>query len=399
MGNISGDLDHFQGNHFCMDKLESISIKGFRRLRQVDIEMRNLVVMIGANGSGKTSFLDVLSLLSASAQGNLTEALQRKGGLNQILTRGKTSQIEITTSMKIPEKQPLKYDLVLSPSRSSHEINKETLTQQQNPNRPEPFKYINSYGLDVRYYQDGAGLLQPTWEHNPLETSLSQVPKMYREPESLRKNLAACTYYGALDVSEKSPIRLPQAMRPAKLPGANGENLVSCLYDLRETNQDCFEMIEDVISTAFPDFERLNFPPVAAGTISMTWKDRNFSQPMYVHELSEGTLRFLWLGTLLLSQDLSTITLLDEPEVSLHPELLRHLVYLMREAAKHTQLIVATHSDRLIRFLDPKEVLVCDLDEEGAAKMTWANTLDLDKWLEDYSLDQLWAMNLMGGRP
>jgi predicted ATPase len=382
-----------------MNRLESISVKGFRRLQQVDIRMRELVVMIGANGSGKTSFLDALSLLSASAKGNLTETLQRKGGLNQILTRDRASQLEIATSMKVPERQPLQYDLILSPNRISHEISKETLTQRQKANRKEPFKYINSNGLDVRYYQDGAGLLTPTWEHNPLETSLSQVPKMYHEPENLRRNLAACTYYGALDVSEKSLVRLPQAMRPAKLPGANGENLVSCLYDLRETDQEHFEIIEDVLSTAFPDFERLNFPPVAAGTISMTWKDKKFSQPMYVHELSEGTLRFLWLTTLLQSQHLSTITLLDEPEVSLHPELLRHLVYLMRQAAKHTELIVATHSDRLIRFLDPKEVLICDLEEDGTAKMTWADTLDLDKWLEDYSLDQLWAMNLMGGRP
>ena len=154
---------------------------------------------------------------------------------------------------------------------------------------------------------------------------------MYREPENLRKSLASCTYYGALDVSGKSPIRLPQPMRPAKLPGASGEDLVSCLYDLRETDGDRFEMVEDVVSTAFPDFERLNFPPVAAGTISMTWTDRNFSQPIYVHELSEGTLRFLWLVTLLQSQSLTTITLLDEPEVSLHPDLLRHLVYLMRD--------------------------------------------------------------------
>jgi predicted ATPase len=382
-----------------MDRLENILIEGFRRLQHVDIEMRNLMVMIGANGSGKTSFLDAISLLSASAQGNLTETLQQKGSLNQILTRGRAGRIKIIASVKVPEKQPLKYDFTLSPTRTSHAVMTETLIQQQNPNIPEPFVYIDSLGLNVRYYQDGVGLQQPTWEHNPLETSLSQVPKMYREPENLRKALAACTYYGALDVSEKSPIRLPQAMRPAKLPGANGETLVSCLYDLRETNQDRFEMIEDVISTAFPDFERLNFPPVAAGTISMTWKDKNFSEPMYVHELSEGTLRFLWLATLLLSQSLSTITLLDEPEVSLHPELLRHLVYLMREAGKHTQVIVATHSDRLIRFLDPKEVLVCDLDEEGATKMTWADTLDLDKWLEDYSLDQPWAMNLMGGRP
>lgn len=381
-----------------MDRFEKIVVRGFRRLQHTELEMRPLIVMIGANGSGKTSFLDVLSTLAASASGNLHSTLQLKGGLNEILTRGKAQELEIEISMKVPDEKPLKYSLTLSPKGLSYEVKDETLTQQRNPDRPEPFKYIESHGLDIKYFQEGSGLLRPNWEHNFLETSLSQVPKMYREPENLRKSLASCTYYGVLDVSEKSPIRLPQAMRPAKLPGASGEDLVSCLYDLRETDRDRFEMVENTISAAFPDFERLNFPPVAAGTISMTWTDRNFSQPIYVHELSEGTLRFLWLVTLLQSQSLTTVTLLDEPEVSLHPELLRHLVYLMREASKHTQLIVATHSDRLVRFLEPREILICDL-EEGSAKMTWADTLNLDKWLEDYSLDQIWAMNVMGGRP
>ncbi len=381
-------------------KLEKISVKGFRRLQNIDLEMRELTVMIGANGAGKTSFLDILSTLAASANGKLSERLQLKGGLNEILTRGKAKKLEITVSMTVPEQQPLQYSLTLSPQGLSYEITEETLTQQSDPSAREPFKYIESYGLDIKYFnQETRKLLHPDWEHNYLETSLSQVPKMYRQPENLRKSLASCTYYAALDVSEKSSIRLPQAMRPAKLPGANGEDLVSCLFELRETDQDRFEMIENIINTAFPDsFERLNFPPVAAGILSMTWKDQNFSQPIYIHELSEGTLRFLWLATLLQSQSLTRITLLDEPEVSLHPDLLRHLVYLMREAAKSTQLIVATHSDRLIRFLEPREVLICDL-EEGVAKMTWADTLDLDKWLEDYSLDQVWAKNLMGGCP
>jgi predicted ATPase len=365
----------------------------------VDLETRNLIVIIGANGAGKTSFLDVLSILSASANGNLQTTLQAKGGLSEILTRGKAQELRIAVSMEIPEKQPLNYSLTLSPKGFSYEILEETLTQQNRSDAPEPFKYIESFGLYIKYFsQEERKLLRPNWEHNYFETSLSQVPKMYREPENMRKSLASCTYYGALDVSEKSPIRLPQPMRSATLPGSNGEDLVSCLYNLRETDRDRFEMVENVISAAFPDFERLNFPPVAAGTISMTWTDRNYSQPMYAHELSEGTLRFLWLATLLHSQSLTTITLLDEPEVSLHPELLMHLVYLMREASKSTQLIVATHSDRLIRFLKPHEVLICDL-EEGEATMIWADTLDLDKWLEDYSPDQIWAMNLMGGRP
>jgi predicted ATPase len=382
-----------------MDKFEHISIKGFRRLQNTELEMRDLVVMIGANGSGKTSFLDVLSILAASASGNLQNTLQLKGGLNEILTRGKAQKLEIAVSMKIPEITALNYALTLSLKGFSYEIKEETLIKQSDLNTRKSLKQIESSGLDIKYFsQEDNKLVRPNWEHNPLETSLSQVPKMYREPENLRKSLASCTYYGPLDVSEKSPIRLPQAMRPAKLPGARGEDLISCLYDLRETDRNRFEMVENIISAAFPDFERLNFPPVAAGILSMTWTDRNFSQPIYVHELSEGTLRFLWLVTLLQSQNLTTITLLDEPEVSLHPELLKHLVYLMREASKHTQLIVATHSDRLIKFLEPQEVLICDL-EEGEAKMTWADTLNLEQWLVDYSLDQVWAMNIMGGRP
>ena len=170
------------------------------------------------------------------------------------------------------------------------------------------------------------------------------------------------------------------------------------MYDLRETDSDRFEMVEDTLAAAFPDFEKLSFPPVAAGKLSMTWKDKNFSKPIYVHELSEGTLRFLWLVTLLQSRELTAITLIDEPEVSLHPDLLRLLADLMREASKRTQLIVATHSDRLIRFLKPEEVLICDA-EDGLMTVTWADKLDLEKWLAEYSLDEVWAMNLMGGRP
>ena len=82
-----------------MDKFEHISIKGFRRLQNIELEMRDLVVMIGANGSGKTSFLDVLSILAVSASGNLQNTLQLKGGLNEILTRGKAQELEIAVSM------------------------------------------------------------------------------------------------------------------------------------------------------------------------------------------------------------------------------------------------------------------------------------------------------------
>lgn len=381
-----------------MSKFESIKIEGYRRLSSVQLEMRDLTVMIGANGVGKTSFLDVFSLLAASAKGQLLEKIG--GGLEGILTRNTADYLGLFLEMSVPGHAPMKYYLKLVPTRgSSYEISQESLTQQNDPNETVPHKHIDSRSLNIKYFNVQTRRLEsPDWEHNPFETSLSQVPKMYQQSETLRKRLASCTFYGALDVSPRGPVRQPQDMRPAQLPGANGEDLVSCLYDLRETDSDRFELVEDTLRAAFPDFEKLSFPPVAAGKLSMTWKDKNFSKPMYVHELSEGTLRFLWLVTLLQSRGLSSLTLIDEPEVSLHPELLRLLADLLREASNRTQLIVATHSDRLIRFLKPEEVLICDA-EDGMTTMTWADKLNLDKWLSEYTLDEVWAMNLIGGRP
>lgn len=384
-----------------MNSFQSIKIEGYRRLFSVEVEMRPLTVMIGANGVGKTSLLEIFSLLAASANGQLQSKISDMGGLSEMMTRDKADRLAIALAMSgSGGYAPLDYYVQLDPKGQFYEIGVETLTQKNNLNASEPLKHIDSHKADVKYFKppDQRYLLRPNWEHNPYETSLFQVPKMYQEPENLRKRLASCTFYGALNVASKSPVRLPQSMIPATLPGANGENLVSCLYYLRETEPDRFEIIEDTLTAAFPDFDRLAFPPVAAGTLAMTWKDKNFSKPLYMHQLSEGTLRFLWLITILQSSSLTAVTLIDEPEVSLHPELLRLLAGSMREASQRTQLIVATHSDSLIRFLEPKEVLVCDA-EDGLATMNWADSFNLDKWLEDYSLDQVWQMNLIGGRP
>ena len=301
--------------------------------------------------------------------------------------------------MELPGCHPLAYELSLSPKGVGYAISREELSQSQNGSVT-ALKYIESHNGDIQYFEDGATnrLVRPNWEHNPLETSLFQVPKMFREPEELRRILGSVTQYHALDVSARAPVKLPQQMKPAELPGADGEDLIPFLYYLRESHRDRYEAIEDVLKSAFPNFESLSFPPVAAGTLSMTWKDSNFTKPFYIHELSEGTLRFLWLVSLLQSPALPTITMIDEPEVSLHPELLSILADLMREASKRTQLIVATHSDRFIRFLDPKEVVVMDSDDDGCTTAAWGDTLDLEGWLKDFSLDEVWRMGRMGGR-
>jgi len=177
---------------------------------------------------------------------------------------------------------------------------------------------------------------------------------------------------------------LPQQLKPVVSPGSDGENLIPFLFGLREEHPDRYEALIDTLRVAFPTFQSLSFPSVGAGVLTLTWKDKHFDEPLYIHELSEGTLRFLWLCSLLLSPKPATITMIDEPEVSLHPEMLAILVDLLRETQSETQVILATHSDRLIRFLEPHEVVVLNTDDRGC--------------VSEYSMDELWRTGQLGGR-
>lgn len=366
-----------------MTKFESIHIQGFRRLVDVGLILRPLMVVIGANGCGKTSLLEAWQLLAKSAEGKLGEAISSLGGLSEIATRSRVATKDPQRlSLKVNLAKPLEGDANL---RTVSEYSLQLVSDQFGFRIEQEKSNLNLGSADPL---DGIGL------GGPQQTRLSQMRSGSDKCGILRDKLASVTYARPFDLTR---LRQPQSVRPATLPGEQGETLISCLYSLRETERDRFEVVEDTLRAAFPDFERLEFPSVAAGMLILGWKDRQFAQSIYMNQLSEGTLRFLWLTALLLSRDLPAVTLIDEPEVSLHPELLSLLVSLMREASQRTQLIVATHSDRLIQFLEPKEVLVADV-EDGAAKFTWGDELDIEHWLENYTLDQLWQMGRLGGR-
>ena len=378
-----------------------LKVSGYRRLRELDLELRPLNVLIGANGVGKSSVLAALDLLAATAEGSLETTISDDGGISSLLTAdGRTKALEFALEMPIDGQQPIRYDLGIMSVGNGYAIADERLSQKQKLHAKNPFFFVNSHGSEIRYHDPiSKQLVIPNWEHKYLETALFQVPKMYQMPEKFRQVLASCsTIYHTLDVSHRAPIRLPQPFQPAETPAIDGSLLLPCLHTLQTTNVDRYAAIEDSLRAAFSTFESLTLPAAAAGNLTLAWKDRAFSKPIFPHQLSEGTLRFLWLVTLLQCPKLPSVLLIDEPEVSLHPEMLRLLAELMREASSRTQLIVATHSDRLVRFLRPDELVICDLADHGGMTVKRGDDLDLDSWLEDYTLDQLWSMGRLGGR-
>ena len=263
---------------------------------------------------------------------------------------------------------------------------------------PNFHRYFAADGAHIKLENDVV-LQIPDLDYNWLETSLFQTSIPTPEMKSFRGHIGGISeIYHSLNVARKSAVRMPQIISPAQMPGTDGEDLLSCLHTMRETDRDRFVALEDALRAAFPNFQRLEFPAYPGGYLTLGWRDKNFTRPIYANELSEGTLRFLWLVTLLNSPGLPSVTLIDEPEVSLHPEMLQLMADLMREASQRTQLVVATHSDRFIRFLNPDELIVCDQDEQGGMTTKRADELDLAAWMEDYTLDQLWSMGPLGGR-
>jgi predicted ATPase len=167
-----------------MSTFEKFHVQGFRRLQDVDVKLKSLNVMIGANSSGKTTLLDVFTLLAASASGNLAETISDFGGVDSNLTNllaanaNKSCFMPFDLAMPVSGHNPIDYRLSLSPKGAGYEITDETLTQK-GENYPTPFKHIDAHHTNVRYFEPPDGLTLPNWDYDAGESALSQVPKMF----------------------------------------------------------------------------------------------------------------------------------------------------------------------------------------------------------------------------
>ena len=377
-----------------MSHFSKMRIQGLRRLKDVELPLGPLNVLVGPNGSGKTTLLDAFRLLAASAGGELGNFISAGRGINeQITADAGVRELRMELHLERSDsREPFDYSLGLEPVGIDYRVADERLAECRDM-PPGPLLHITSQRGTVRYYDAGQKtLVPPAWQHNPAETALHQASRSFSQAQYFKKTLASVALFHHLDIGPKAPVRLPQTMQPAPLPGVNGEFLLSCLYALREQHPDRYDTVEDTLRAAFPGFLRLGFPAIAAGTMAMTWQDEHLGSPIYTHQLSEGTLRFIWLTTLLQCEVLPAITLIDEPEISLHPRLLGLLADLLHDAAQRTQLIVATHSEQLIRHLTPAEVIVCGIGADGFAAVKSASSLNLEGWMQDFSLNELWRM-------
>ena len=210
-------------------RFTELRIEGYRSLVNVILPLRPLSVMIGPNGSGKTSVLEVFQWLRDATQENLAEAMERLGGLNAVLSRVPNYPARLKIALEVDvqserSQEPMCYRFELAPRDVSYVIPLEQLEWQWDPSAAKPYRYIDAHYDNVHYADPGSpGMVRPTWDYHRLDLALAQVTRMYEEPEALRSALARTRHFSFLDVGRRSVVRLPQALTPTTSPGPNGE--------------------------------------------------------------------------------------------------------------------------------------------------------------------------------
>jgi predicted ATPase len=354
--------------------LQGITIKGFKSIASIEkLELRPINVVIGPNGSGKSSFIGVFEFLHGVRAGRLKDYVKVAGGADKVLHFGSKTTKEISFALSFAEGP---YELKLHPTAADELYEyEETTLLEGNPDR---------------------------LVTNRLVITDEENAKWDEERRNRLDRLFDWRVYHFEDTSFSSPMRKTARVDDNRFLRADGANLPAFLYLLRERHKESYDLIVRTVQRVAPFFDDFRLDPLLLkpDDIKLEWRHKKSDQYFDTSALSDGTLRFMALATLLLQpeQYRPSIILVDEPELGLHPYAIEILAALVRQASVTTQVIVSTQSSLLLDHFQPEDVLVADR-VDGGTQLRRLESEPLAKWLEDYSLGQLWEKNEIGGRP
>ena len=367
-----------------MAKLESLTVHGFKSIRTLeDFRPGQLNVLIGANGAGKSNFISLFHMLARVVEKRLQVYVAEQDGPDALLFGGRkrTGRIEIMLSFGGDDNAGVTggnfYSFSLVPAG-----NRLIFGQEQR-------HFGNNASIDL-----GSG-------HN--ESNLDVLGDRANDNFALyvSSTIARWRGYHFHDTSTAAPIRQLQAVRDNLLLKSGGDNLGPYLRQLREHHPDHYLKIVETVQLAAPFFGDFVYRKDINENMELEWFHADDPDTVLgPRQLSDGTLRFICLATLLLqpAQLQPELVLIDEPELGLHPFALTLLAEMLQQASDSRQIIVSTQSADLVNELNPEDVVVANR-KDGASTFERLDGDELSDWLEDYTLGELWKMNIFGGRP
>ncbi len=364
-----------------LGKLDRMRLVGYKSIRSIDLKFNDINILIGANGVGKSNFIGFFNFMRKLVEKELELFVAQTGGANKILHFGKKVTQEINISLLF---SPNGYEAILIPDDQDGLIFK---------------KEFGSFYADEIGYSGGT-------KHYDLSNVGGKESKL---PHKAHTKTALGHIVGYLkdwkvyhfhDTSRASPMKQPCRIDDYYSLAVDGHNLAAYLYYIREHHEKSYEKIVRTVQRVAPFFHDFILEPDIANNemIKLRWKHKGSDLYFDANDLSDGTIRFICLTTLLLQPNMPTMILIDEPELGLHPFALKILASLFRIASKRTQIIASTQSVTFADFFDIEDIIIVD-SINNATTFKRLNSEEFKMWTDEYTVGDMWQKNLIGGVP
>ena len=365
-----------------MSKLSKLTIKGYKSIQNLEnFELSNLNILLGANGAGKSNFISVFKLLADMYEQNLQLHVQKNGGVDALLHYGRKNTPKMEMAFYFQDNG---YEFSLIPTKDNRLIFKK-----------EELRYLGG-----RAPYSGQPMFPSSEVIKSAHSEAILKDSEHKYAPYIKPAIKSWRVYHFHDTSDTALVKQIHAANVNLRLKTDAANLAAFLLRLKIKFTQNYEQIVKTIRLVAPFFHDFVLREDEQN-IQLEWFEAgNLDTPFKAHILSDGTLRFICLATLLLQplQLMSDTILIDEPELGLHPYALTILADLIKRAAEQKQLIISTQSVELINHFSVRDIVVVDRVNDASTFKRFDEE-KLKDWLEDYTLGDLWKQNIIGGRP
>ena len=351
--------------------MDYIEIKGYKSIKEAKVKLSPINILIGSNGSGKSNFISFFEFLDNLYNKKLQEYVGLRGGIEKFMHKGK-EVTDIIEGFIGFENEVNSYSFEVSKAANAFVFSKEVLWYYKND-------------LVYTEFTKEAQIKDNDWHRGKY----------------IKKLITGHKKYHFHDTGQNSPFNSSTHIeKDSLILYDKGENIAPILLKIRNLNPKIYNRIVKNIQSIAPYFSDFVLEPNESGYLKLYWNDKYSSYNYDVTDLSDGTIRFIALAVLFMQPNLSKTIVLDEPELGLHPFAIAKLSGMIQAAtAFDSQVIIATQSADLISYFKPEDIIAVD-QKDGCSVFNRLKSEDLNIWLENYSLGDLWQRNIISkGQP
>ena len=360
--------------------LKYVEIEGYKSIKSVKIELDSINVLIGNNGSGKSNFISFLKMVNAIFSGNFQKFVLTEGKADNLFYLGRKNTEEIKGRLvfsKEGEDNNYTYSFTLKDTKEGGVFIEREFFGFNNDSDPVYWNTLENRDIE---------------ESKIFETGKAR--SLY-----LQNYLSNLNVYHFHDTSATSKLRSECDINDNLYLKPDGRNLPAILFFIKQKHPKRYKKIENTVKLIAPFIDHFILEPnvLDENKVELRWSeasdvDSNFS----AHRLSDGTIRFIALTTVLLQPKTPEIIVIDEPELGLHPKAVSILAGMIKSTSRQAQVIISTQSVNMVDEFSPDEIII--VEREGGKNPTKLKRLNsglLKTWLEDYTIGDLWERNIL----